>query len=258
MDLIKLIKDVLFPKYCLECGQEGEWLCQKCLKILRLVIKPQFFCPHCYKDNFSGRACPPSLPVPQNRSEAEAERRTERRACPDCRPHTFLDRALSVGQYEEKLMSKLVKLFKYNFVEETGPILNCLIQDFARQNLTLFSSPMEEYLIVPVPLHRRRYAWRGFNQAEILSRFWSKSLGLDVDRRLLFRCRHTKTQVKLSGDGRRKNLVGAFTVKKPLSRSRIILVDDVFTTGSTLQECARVLKSAGAQEVWGLTLARER
>ncbi len=231
---VNFLKDVLFPKHCLECGQEGEWICQKCLKILRLVVKPQFFCPRCYKDNFSGRTCP------------------------DCQPQSPLDRAVAAVQYEERLVSQLVKLLKYNYVEEVGAIFGRLIEDFGRQNPTFLSAPAEEYLIVPVPLHRRRYVWRGFNQAEILARYWSDALKIELDSRLLARQRHTRTQVGLTGEQRRKNLVGAFAVKKPLLKAKIILVDDVFTTGSTLQECARVLKSAGAQEVWGLTLARER
>jgi len=109
-----------------------------------------------------------------------------------------------------------------------------------------------------VPLHRRRYAWRGFNQAEILARFWSSALGINMDRRLLYRRRNTKMQVKLNGEERRKNLLGAFAVRGALPAKRIILIDDVFTTGSTLQECARVLKLAGAVEVWGAALARDR
>jgi len=114
-----------------------------------------------------------------------------------------------------------------------------------------------ETVVVPVPLHWWRAWKRGFNQAELLARPLAQQLGLEVHDDFLRRIRNTKPQTKLKGDERRKNVVGAFAVPKasvPEVKGRdILLVDDVCTTGATLNACANALKRAGARYVWALT-----
>ncbi len=116
-------------------------------------------------------------------------------------------------------------------------------------------------VIIPVPLHWRR-AWnRGFNQAELLAKPFGKSFNLEVRRDLLRRKRHTESQVKLKHDERRENVSGAFVVPKSKKREvkgrDFLLIDDVCTTGATLDACANALKRAGARYVWALTLTRD-
>ncbi len=109
-------------------------------------------------------------------------------------------------------------------------------------------------VVVPVPLHRTRFAKRGFNQAELIGDAVAGMIGasfLDTLRAV----RGTRDQVELTATSRRENVAGAFEVRGPVA-GRVLLVDDVMTTGATLNECARVLKTAGAREVQTLTLCR--
>jgi ComF family protein len=113
-------------------------------------------------------------------------------------------------------------------------------------------------LIIPVPLHRGRERQRGFNQAFELSRHFTKLTGLPVGRHWLLRTRPTQVQAGLSRRERRLNMSGAFAVSKQaqLEGKALLLWDDVFTTGATLNECARILKQRGASAVSVLTVAR--
>jgi len=113
-------------------------------------------------------------------------------------------------------------------------------------------------LIVPVPLHRKREKARGFNQAELLARELGKFCGIPVETRALLKIKNTPAQVSLEAESRKLNLQEAFLAKKPerIADRIILLVDDVYTTGSTLKECSAVLLKAGAREVRAVTLAR--
>jgi ComF family protein len=113
-------------------------------------------------------------------------------------------------------------------------------------------------LLVPVPLHLKRLRERGFNQAHLLIRRWAKLDQIPSDGLVLSRTRWTEPQTALSPKERQKNIKGAFAVENPekIKGQRIVLVDDVYTTGSTVNECARVLMAAGAETVDVLILAR--
>jgi ComF family protein len=113
-------------------------------------------------------------------------------------------------------------------------------------------------LIVPVPLHVKRLRERGFNQAHLLVIRWAKREGIPLDGLTLYRGRWTEPQTTLSRTERQKNMKGAFLLrhKERIKGRRILLVDDVYTTGTTVNECARVLIKAGAEFVDVLTLAR--
>ena len=111
--------------------------------------------------------------------------------------------------------------------------------------------------VVPVPLHRRRLAWRGFNQSTELGRALGKRLAIPVLDRALVRTRHTPPQTRLGHDARQANIKDAFAADPSLVRGKqLLLVDDVCTTGATLHECARTLNRAGAAGVDVLVLAR--
>ena len=113
-------------------------------------------------------------------------------------------------------------------------------------------------LIMPVPLHRKKLSRRGFNQAVLLGEILSQRLKIPLDRRNLRRIRWTEPQVNLAAGDRRKNVKGAFAVQDSdlVTGRRVLLVDDVLTTGSTAEECARVLKASGAADVTVITVAR--
>jgi ComF family protein len=113
-------------------------------------------------------------------------------------------------------------------------------------------------LILPVPLHPGRLRQRGFNQSLLLARYFGRKHSIPLDFTALQRSRPTPPQTQLSGSQRQTNVRGAFQVRRPegVSEKRILLIDDVFTTGATVRECAKVLLGAGAKQVDVLTLAR--
>jgi len=133
-------------------------------------------------------------------------------------------------------------------------VLGNLLTSYAAAHL-----PVEEYdRIIPVPLHRKRLRERGFNQSLLLARALSRNFSLKLDFSSLQRRIHTQPQISLGKEDRAANVRNAFEVlrKADIADSRILLVDDVYTTGSTVRECARVLLESGAQSVSVATLAR--
>lgn len=118
----------------------------------------------------------------------------------------------------------------------------------------------KKLILAPVPLHWYRKNWRGFNQTELLGEKIARKLKMKFSPDLLIRTRQTRPQTKLKEKERKVNVCGAFSVNKnskfKIRNSKILLFDDVWTTGATMQECAEVLKRAGAKKVFGLTLAR--
>jgi ComF family protein len=151
-------------------------------------------------------------------------------------------------------MRGLIHLFKYKHKSAVLPVLRLLLEQHLRWDAELAAHD----LIVPVPLHRRRLQERGFNQAVFWGKLVSEKYGIPVKSRLLRRTRWTAPQVILQGDRRRNNVRHAFSVSKTgaLRDARVLLVDDVYTTGATMQECARILKKAGAARVDGFVIAR--
>lgn len=164
---------------------------------------------------------------------------------------THLDGVATLFDYGENTISRLIKMLKYNCLLEVGDVLENIINNFELEN------NWQDFVIIPVPLHERRERERGFNQAEILADIFSKKLVLNVDKNLQ-RPTYTVQQVKLTGEQRKTNLKGAFAWngKNKIIPEKVLLVDDVFTTGATMQECAQVLKSKGVKVVWGIVLAR--
>jgi ComF family protein len=152
--------------------------------------------------------------------------------------------AQAIGAYDATLREVLHAL-KYDGRRSVAPPLSRMMAVHGRQVL------QGADVVVPVPLHRRRQRQRGFNQAEDLAR----GLGLPVARALR-RVRATQPQVDLPADERRENVKDAFTIHRPVNGAIIVLVDDVATTGATLEACARVLRDAGAKELRALTAAR--
>jgi len=121
-----------------------------------------------------------------------------------------------------------------------------------------FLSQVEIDLIIPVPLHPKRLRWRGFNQAVLLARQVSCLIQVPLDPFVLYRCRETPPQTQLAEDERRANVRGAFSLQpeKPIKKKSLLLVDDVYTSGATVNECSRVLTQGGAKQVNVLTFAR--
>ena len=113
-------------------------------------------------------------------------------------------------------------------------------------------------LIVPVPLHPKRLRWRGFNQSVLLARQISRACDMPMDPFVLVRHRETPPQTQLTEEERRKNMRGAFSLNpdRPIEDKKILLIDDIYTSGATVNECSRTLRRGGAADVYVLTLAR--
>ncbi len=144
----------------------------------------------------------------------------------------------------------MIHQFKYRPCRSLGHSLATWMADAVAE--------LRVHVIMPVPLHRSRLHYRGFNQALLLARGVADRFSLPLCYDNLYRSRPTRPQVELSGMDRVRNVAGAFGLFRPLqvAGKSVLLVDDVFTTGATMNECARVLKEAGATEVKALTLAR--
>lgn len=215
---------------------------KKILAISRDLLFP-VFCISCRVEG--AWLCPPCLAKLQSEIK------------PQFFCHPYLDKVIALADYKNEIVARLVHLLKYEYVEEVGEIFDKLIEVFIKNNSVVFEGSRAS-VIIPIPLHKKRYLERGFNQAEILAKSWGRHLSVLVLKNMLIRSRQTKTQVGLNGVERRSNLQGAFVLRQPLvGIDRVILVDDVFTTGSTIEEAGRVLRSAGIKEVWGAIIARE-
>jgi len=222
--------DLFFPKTCLFCQREGEYLCQDCFALLE--ISEYQYC-----------LCKNPLRLPQ----AGKCRRCQKKSL------NGLYFALS---YQNSFCQKLIRQFKYeNAVKELAkPLSSLIIAHFQLSNKLL----PEEGILIPVPLTKKRLKWRGFHQAEEiakeLSNFWEIPLILDC----LIKVKENPPQVDLSEEERMENIKGVFQAQneKEIMGKKIFLVDDVYTTGATMEGAARILKTAGVKEVWGVVVAR--
>lgn len=168
-------------------------------------------------------------------------------------------KAIAYGSYEGGLR-ELIHLLKYQQVRPAAPVLGRMLTE-AIAGMNDFWT-QQTVAVVPVPLHARKLRQRGFNQSELIAREALKlrtgSGRLSMGAGVLERERETQSQTGLTRHQRRENIRGAFVVVRPdqISGREVLLVDDVFTTGTTVSECARVLRRAGASKVYVATVAR--
>lgn len=227
------ILDLLFPIECLCCGKAGQYLCNDCLS--KIPLNHHFICPFCGHSSFLGNVCF------------------------GCRQSASLDGTWLASDYKNEILKDSIKAFKYHYVVNLAVPLSQLLIGFLKNIQNQQPINFDFDLIIPVPLHYRKQLLRGFNQSELLANPISKEFNLPVVATALKRWRFTHSQMKLKEKKRLKNVVGAFKVvdkKKLLVGKKILLVDDVLTTATTLNECAKVLKAAGAKSVWALALAK--
>ena len=171
-----------------------------------------------------------------------------------CKDISSLDGHRAIMPYKEQtIISHALHTFKYHYAYDELVFFNRLIRDFIGQY------PITADIIIPIPLHRRRYVERGFNQSLSLAQLLSHITSIPVFD-ILQRTRYTVQQAKLDREGRLTNVKDAFRVKNndidTIQGKQVVLVDDVFTTGTTMQECARILKSNGALYITGFSIAR--
>ncbi len=221
---------LLYPPRCLVCRMLGDsGLCAGCAAQIIPVAAP--FCAVCGHTLTDSR-------------------------CMNCAAQTPAFRcSRSLGAYDG-VLRHAIHQFKYRDRPQLALPLGRLLAVYARAQASGLNHLHFDALL-PVPMHPVRQRVRGYNQSERLARVLGAELSLPLLTGVLVRARPTRPQVGLSGETRRTNLRGAFTVKQPdLVRGRtLLLIDDVVTSGSSLHECASALKSAGASAVYALTLA---
>jgi len=225
--------DLLFPRHCLGCGQTGSYFCPACLNLI--AAAPDRICPICQKGSFGGLTHP------------------------GCLTPRGLDGLTTIFPYGG-LIEKAIKKIKYQFVTDLGSELVELFLSFVGEDEAFTRFCQGKPVLVPIPLHPSRLRWRGFNQSELLGRLIAANLKLDFAPNLLARVKNTKPQVELDKKDRQGNIRGAFQVNKnfqfSISNFQFIVFDDVWTSGATIREAAKVFKRHGAKKVWGLALAR--
>ena len=219
--------DLLYPPQCVCCNASQEWLCSTCHEKIPFILNK--VCQLC------------GTPV------------NEASPCNQCHRHPLyhIDGIRVAAYYEDNPLRVAIHAFKYNNQKVLAATLAAILaQLYKRHNLTAD-------VIVPVPLHRSRFKERGYNQSELLARQLGTILTLPVNTSALKRTRKTQTQMSLGAGDRKKNVSGAFACQNDsLANLKVLLIDDVCTTGSTLDSCAAGLKQMGVALVWGLTLTK--
>lgn len=148
---------------------------------------------------------------------------------------------------------------KYSFARELGDVLGEIVCRSWTKMITteeFHRADRHNFIVTPIPLHKKRLNWRGFNQATMIAEYFAKRFGLEY-KDLLIRTKYKTPQAKLGGAQRKENIIGCFAGSgKEITGKAILLIDDVATTGSTLEEAAKTLKSAGAGQVWAIVAAK--
>jgi ComF family protein len=229
MKLTQQFLDILFPPHCAGCQKSGHILCPSCS--MQISPLPAPLCQRC--------STPIIVGIP----------------CKQCLYHPLtLNGIRAAGIYQEPLRSYIHALKYDGNTRLAEPLGHLLAQAYVDYGLRADA-------IVPVPLHRERQQQRGYNHAHLLAQACAAQIGVPLHDDILVRHRATPAQVGLKPGDRRQNVAGAFLctpafATSALHKHTILLIDDVYTTGATLEACATALFAAGATAVWGLALAR--
>ncbi len=211
----KTILDLLFPIYCLGCGQEGEFVCPNCFEKIPLKKGPLL----------------------------------------KLKGNSALAGLLITTDYNYPLVRQTIHRYKYDLVKDLAKPLGQLMVNRLR---TVMNSP-NNIILIPIPLHKKRLRWRGFNQAELLALEISQQLDIPLANNIISRLKHSLPQAKIKSSWQRKqNIKKAFQLScQPILKNKIIiLIDDVSTSGATLEECAKALNSLKPKQIWGLVTAQ--
>lgn len=233
--LFSFIGDILFPKHCFGCSKLGVYICLSCREKLKTVDFDR--CPYCQKSSYFGLTHP------------------------SCKKNWCLDGIKSLLRYDN-LTRRVIRQIKYQLVRDAIGEFWQSISTVKKEELLFYKKLGRNFILLPVPLHKKRFQERGFNQSFELAEFFSVMLGFPIVDDLIIRIKNTKPQVEFTTPNERyRNIVGAFILNKEIDQDKIagkkfIIIDDVWTTGSTVKEIAKILKKHGASKVLALTIAR--
>jgi len=219
--------DFLFPRWCVGCGREGDFICPSCHQSLPRIMLP--LCPKCGRPQSSTILCPSCVGW-------QAE----------------IDGIRSPFRFDGVIRQAIHEL-KYRNLRAIAGLFAQWLNDY------LITNPVPGEVVVPVPLHHKRLRERGYNQSSLLAQELVKLTKLPLIDDCLSRERHSPPQARTATvDERRINVANAFSCRdQRLKGKQVLLIDDVSTSGATLDACAQALKEAGATTVWGLVLAKE-
>jgi len=246
-NVVKYIKEgllnLIFPLDCRICEKpiresKGYSICEDCFKTIELIDKP--YCVKCGK---------PFL------ISTDLFRQDKEILCVDCKRKKYsFEFARSVGIYHG-VLKECIHLFKYYGEKKLAEPFGELLIDYLVKDKE-FKKKVD--LIIPVPLHKNDLKERGFNQSVLLSRIIGNYFSIPVKEEVLIKKKLTSSQVNLSKKDRENNILRAFSIDKPeeIKGENILILDDIFTTGSTVEECAKELKKAKVNNIFILTLAR--
>ena len=232
MNFIKnIILDILFPRTCPICfkiiAERKCKICSKCREKIVHIKEP--ICKKCGKQLYN----------------------QEQEYCYDCtkKVHVY-DRGYACFAYSGDIKASIYQ-YKYHNKREYADF-------YIEEMIKTRGNEIKKWnvdIIIPVPLHKKRKRKRGYNQSEIIARGIGAYLNVEVNTSYIMRVKHTRPLKELDNKERRKHLKGAFVVgKKKSEAKRVLLIDDIYTTGSTLNEIAELLKKAGVEKVYILTL----
>lgn len=231
---MNFLLDFLFPKKCVSCNRVGELFCKSCIQE---ITQSDLVCPMCERPSLGGNTHPV------------------------CKRRWGMEGLWFLGIYDRPIRQAIQQL-KYRWITALAEVLvDLLLEYWARYQPYLLDEIKKDHgqnwIIVPVPLHKYRQNMRGFNQSALLGKLIAQKLSIPFED-LLIRVKNTKPQFSLKSEDRRHNMRGAFQVRKESAviNKKILLIDDVWTTGSTLKECSAILKRNKAKTVWGITIAR--
>lgn len=225
--------DLFFPKRCVGCKKIGSYICTTCFTFIKFT--EVIVCIVCQRPAINGITHP------------------------ICRTRFGVDGVFPSLVYDG-VVKKIIYTFKYPpYITDLRNVMTELFYEGLIQKEQFYKQQNIPSLFVPVPLHPSKYRKRGYNQAEKLAEGLAKKFDIPVVH-ALSRVKNTKTQVGLSKKEREENIKDAFKIKKDFidelkAIQQVFLIDDVSTSGATLKECAKVLKKAGVENVWGVTLA---
>ncbi|MBX4200947.1 ComF family protein [Candidatus Parcubacteria bacterium] len=235
----EFLLELFFPSFCLGCRKEGVFLCSDCQSTLE--ISEYAYCL-CNKN-------PQRLPSDSTQGK-----------CSHCRDKKLSGLWFALPYQEKALTRKLIYQFKYEpYLKSLAKPLAAILAEHLIITKKNTEQIWENSFLMPVPMEIKKMKKRGYNQAGELAKELSKIITVPAVYKNLIKTKRTQSQTTLSAIQRQKNQENAFALKNPgqIRGKKIFLVDDVYTTGATMEECARVLKDAGAKQVWGIAFARE-
>lgn len=237
--IINSILDTIFPKVCLGCSKfigksDFDYVCRKCFR--EIDLKNTFECIGCKRQTKYGLSCI------------------------SCKKDNSIDQLIIAAELSDPLVDNMLKVYKYKFVYDMAAPLSVIAKKCIKKLLSKGFNLFEDNpLIVPVPLHKTRLNKRGFNQSELLAKKMSDTFHISCADNVLARKYNPKNQADIKPrEERLNNVKNNFIVTdtKAVRSRTVILIDDICTTGATLNECAKVLKESGAKKVIGFVIAR--